>query len=70
MRIFFSDGWERLGLFEYYMKKNDIKKRLEESLKLEGKTIEDAIENIYIEDNDEEKNDEKIRRSTSRFSFF
>lgn len=60
------DGWERLGLFEYYAKKNEIKKEVEEKLKSEGKTLEEAIENVYIE----EKEEEKERRSVSRYIYF
>lgn len=63
----FRDGWERHGLFEYYAKKNEIKKKVEEQLKAEGKTLEDAIENVYIEENNEEKDEKRnYRRSSSR----
>ncbi|VDK79050.1 unnamed protein product [Litomosoides sigmodontis] len=62
-----TDGWERHGLFEYYAKKNEIRKKTEEQLKAEGKTLEDAIENVYIEENDEEKDEKRnYRRSSSR----
>ncbi|KAL3995445.1 Surp module family protein [Acanthocheilonema viteae] len=62
-----TDGWERHGLFEYYAKKNEIKKKVEEQLKAEGKTLEDAIENVYIEENNEEKDERRdYRRSSSR----
>ncbi|VDM46919.1 unnamed protein product [Toxocara canis] len=66
-----SDGWERLGLMEYYAKKEEIRKKLEEKLKAEGKVIEDLIENVYI-DEEEKPGDSRARssRSTSRLSFF
>uniref|UniRef100_A0A1I7VCH5 Calcium homeostasis endoplasmic reticulum protein n=1 Tax=Loa loa TaxID=7209 RepID=A0A1I7VCH5_LOALO len=60
-----TDGWERHGLFEYYAKKNEIKKKVEEELKAEGKTLEDAIENVYIEENDEEKDEKRNYRCSS-----
>lgn len=63
-----SDGWERLGLMEYYAKKEEIRKKLEEKLKAEGKTIEDMIDNVYIEeDKKADKPNEQSRRSSSRF---
>lgn len=62
-----SDGWERLGLMEYYAKKEEIRKKLEEKLKAEGKTIEDMIDNVYIEeDKKADKPNEQSRRSSSR----
>ncbi|VDM12004.1 unnamed protein product, partial [Wuchereria bancrofti] len=62
-----TDGWERHGLLEYYSKKNEIKKKVEEQLKVEGKTLEDAIENVYIEETNEEKDEKRnYRRSSSR----
>uniref|UniRef100_A0A915AV04 Calcium homeostasis endoplasmic reticulum protein n=1 Tax=Parascaris univalens TaxID=6257 RepID=A0A915AV04_PARUN len=62
-----SDGWERLGLMEYYAKKEEIRKKLEEKLKAEGKTIEDMIDNVYIEeDKKPDKPSERPRRSSSR----
>uniref|UniRef100_A0A9J2PDA4 G-patch domain-containing protein n=1 Tax=Ascaris lumbricoides TaxID=6252 RepID=A0A9J2PDA4_ASCLU len=61
-----SDGWERLGLMEYYAKKEEIRKKLEEKLKAEGKTIEDMIDNVYIEeDKKADKPNEQSRRSSS-----
>ncbi|VDP20226.1 unnamed protein product [Onchocerca flexuosa] len=62
-----TDGWERHGLLEYYAKKTEIKKKIEEQLKAEGKTLEDAIENVYIEENNEEKDEKRnYRHSSSR----
>ncbi|VDO56687.1 unnamed protein product, partial [Brugia timori] len=57
-----TDGWERNGLLEYYSKKNEIKKKVEEQLKEEGKTLEDAIENVYIEETNEEKDEKRNYR--------
>lgn len=63
----FRDGWECHGLLEYYAKKSEIKKKIEEQLKADGKTLEDAIENVYIEENNEEKDEKRnYRRSSSR----
>ncbi|VDN43457.1 unnamed protein product [Gongylonema pulchrum] len=57
-----ADGWERLGLLEYYAKKNTIRKAVEEKLKAEGKTLEEAIENVYIEEKDEKKEPSSERK--------
>ena len=57
--IFCSEGWERLGLFEYYAKKAEIRQRVENKAKDEGKTLEDLIENVYIEEDDEEEEEEE-----------
>ncbi|VDK47871.1 unnamed protein product [Anisakis simplex] len=57
-----SDGWERLGLIEYYAKKEEVRKKLDEKLKAEGKTIEDMIENVYL-DTEEKKYDDGKKRS-------
>lgn len=40
---------------------------MEEQLKTEGKTLDDAIENVYVEENDDEKDEEEnFRRSASK----
>ncbi|MFH4983579.1 hypothetical protein AB6A40_010288 [Gnathostoma spinigerum] len=61
-----NDGWERLGLFEYYAKKNEIKRKIEEKLKAEGKTLEDAIENVFIQDDNDSGRESSPKRSRSR----
>uniref|UniRef100_A0A158R4S8 Calcium homeostasis endoplasmic reticulum protein n=1 Tax=Syphacia muris TaxID=451379 RepID=A0A158R4S8_9BILA len=58
-----AEGWERLGLLEYYAKKAEIRKRWENKAKEEGKTLEDLIENVYIE---EEEDPDGASRKSSR----
>ncbi|VDM96091.1 unnamed protein product [Thelazia callipaeda] len=50
-----ADGWELHGLADYFAKKSEILKQVEEKLKSEGKTLDDAIENVCTEENYEEE---------------
>lgn len=64
----FREGWERFGLHDYFNKKVEIKRKLEEALKAEGKSLEDAVENVYVEAKDDD--DENTQRSSSRYAYF
>ncbi|KAI1726739.1 surp module domain-containing protein [Ditylenchus destructor] len=62
-----SEGWEVKGLMRYYMLKGEHRAKLEEQLKKEGKTFEDAITNQYLPPDDEKKrNENSPRRSRGR----
>uniref|UniRef100_A0A914HPF2 Uncharacterized protein n=1 Tax=Globodera rostochiensis TaxID=31243 RepID=A0A914HPF2_GLORO len=43
-----ADGWEMNGLLEHYIKKSEMKVKLEAKMKDEGKTFEDAITNKFV----------------------
>ncbi|KAI1728509.1 surp module domain-containing protein [Ditylenchus destructor] len=62
-----SEGWEVKGLMRYYVLKGEHRAKLEEQLKKEGKTFEDAITNKYLPPDDEKKrNENSPRRSRER----
>lgn len=67
IKISFSDGWEVNGLIDHYTKKAAHRKRLEEQLKKEGKTIEDVIEPKYVPP---EKSSNERERTTSNGYIF
>ncbi|KAH7729724.1 G-patch domain containing protein [Aphelenchoides avenae] len=54
-----AEGWEQKGLFEFYVRKAEHKLKLEESLKRDGKTLEDAITNKFVNVKDAESSDEE-----------
>lgn len=60
-----------MGLFDYTVKKNDIKKRVEDKLKAEGKTLEEAIENVFVGEEEEVRTDaDEAGRSSPRSHCF
>uniref|UniRef100_A0A915DM11 DUF7819 domain-containing protein n=1 Tax=Ditylenchus dipsaci TaxID=166011 RepID=A0A915DM11_9BILA len=57
------EGWEAKGLLQYFVQKTQHRLKLEEKLKKEGKTLEDAITNRYVPPPPTSHNEENTREA-------
>ncbi|KAK0395390.1 hypothetical protein QR680_001256 [Steinernema hermaphroditum] len=63
-----ADGWEKLGLQDYFTMKEEHRRKLLEELEKEGESIEDIITNKFILERDNPEQAERERIENERAS--